>query len=69
MIESLIKLELMKLGYRFHNNDLPKKIIELIKTGWKNRSLIKRHTYNTRNKHSQIDQINVAVHRQLSVSM
>ena len=50
MMESLIKLELMKLGYRFHNIDLPKKIIQLIKTDSKNRSLIKQHGYNTRIK-------------------
>ena len=49
-INELVRLEHAKLGYRLENKLLPKKIMQIITTDSKNKSLEKLHKYNTRNK-------------------
>ena len=49
-INSLIRLEHLKLGYRMMNKTLPPKIISHLCTDQNKTSLEKRHNYNTRNK-------------------
>ena len=49
-INSLVHLEHLKLGYRMLQNTLPPRIISLLSTAQKNKSLEKSHKYNTRNK-------------------
>ena len=49
-IDSLIRLEHLKLGYRMMNKTLPLKIISHLSTDQNKASVEKRHKYNTRNK-------------------
>ena len=49
-IGKLIRLEHAKLGYRLEHKQLPLKIIKIITTDPLNKSLKKKHKYNTRNK-------------------
>ena len=45
-----ITLENCKLAYRLEHHMLPSKIMYHFNTGQKGTSLVKKHTYNTRNK-------------------
>ena len=49
-INSLIRLEHLKLFYRLMNKSLPPKIAALLSTDQRNKSLKKTHMYDTRNK-------------------
>ena len=49
-ISEMIKLANWKLGYKFYNQQLPKKIELLLNTDKQNGSLQKTHKYETRNK-------------------
>ena len=63
-IAQLIKFEHAKLGYRLHNNLLPRKIKQLISTDSNDKSLAKKHNYNTRNKNKlNIPKINNKMYR------
>ena len=63
-IKQLVKLENVKLGYRLQNDLLPKKIKQLISTDSQDKSLEKRHNYNTRNKNKlNLPKINNKLYR------
>ena len=49
-ISEMVKLANWKLGYKFYNQQLPKKIELLLNTDKQNGSLQKTHKYETRNK-------------------
>ena len=49
-VTNLIRLEHLKLSYRLLNKTLPPKIISLLTTDQKNKSLTKLHSYSTRNE-------------------
>ena len=63
-IAQLVKLEHAKLGYRLQNGLLPNKIEQLISTDSQDKSLVKRHNYNTRNKNKlNLPKINNKMYR------
>ena len=49
-LNQLIELENCKLGYKLHHNTLPMKLANNIRTDSKNRTLTKKHRYNTRKR-------------------
>ena len=49
-LNQLIELENMKLGHKPHHNTLPIKLANNMKTDSKNKTLTKKHRYNTRKK-------------------
>ena len=49
-VRQVINLELQKFGYKYENEILPKRIIEVINDDQHHKSLKKNHKYNTRNK-------------------
>ena len=49
-LNQLIELENMKLGHKLHHNTLPRKLANNMKTDSKNKTLTKKHRYNTRKK-------------------
>ena len=64
-INKLIELELAKLGYKLHNNMLPTNVNKCLKEDYQNKKLVKKHRYQTRNKHElNIPIYNKSVHSQ-----
>ena len=49
-VSNLVRLEHLKLGYRMAHRTLPPKILSILTTDQKNKSLKKTHHYSTRNK-------------------
>ena len=49
-IEQVIDLELCKMGFKIHSGDLPKNLLDNIKSDAKGDSLRKTQRYNTRQK-------------------
>ena len=49
-VQNLIKLELLKMGYKVHKKELPLPVINCFLSDFEGRSLIKTHQYGTRNK-------------------
>ena len=52
-INEVIDLQLIKTGYRLLNKNLPKALLEILKTDHKNKSLQKNHCYATRHRNIQ----------------
>ena len=49
-LDEVIDLELKKFGYKVYRNLLPSNLLHELKTDPKGYSLVKNHSYNTRNK-------------------
>ena len=49
-IPEIIKLQNLKLGYRVQHSELPQPILEACMADSNNKSLVKKHEYNTRHK-------------------
>ena len=50
-ISELVMLENYKFGFKYVNKLLPTRLIKELETDSKNKTLVKKHRYNTRNKH------------------
>ena len=61
-LDQLIKLENFKLGFKLMHNELPNRLIKILRHDKNKKSLTKQHQYNTRNK----DQLNIPKHSSLS---
>ena len=48
-LDEVIDLELKKFGYKVYRNLLPKNLLHEVRTDLKGSSLLKNHSYNTRN--------------------
>ena len=49
-LTELIELENKKLGYKIHNELLPTRMLDILNSDPQNKSLNKKHRYNTQNK-------------------
>ena len=49
-VVDIVRIELLKMGYKLHKRELPTPVIDCFLTSFDGKSLIKTHKYGTRNK-------------------